>query len=73
MALGGVAVCDGDIVLGDEDGVAIIPRDRAEEITALAEAKAAAEAEESAAISAGTWDRQWIDKALNVIEVPRVY
>lgn len=68
VAVAGLAVADGDLVIGDEDGIAIIPRARAEEIIAAAEAKRDAEQEESLAISGGTWDRSWIDRALNVIE-----
>ena len=69
VSIAGVAVEDGDLIIGDEDGIAVIPRDRAEEVVAAAEAKAAAEAAESAAISQGTWDRSWIDAALRVREV----
>jgi regulator of RNase E activity RraA len=35
---GGVIVNPGDLVLGDEDGVVVIPRARAEDIVARAEA-----------------------------------
>lgn len=67
--MGGVVIEDGDIVVCDEDGVAVIPRERAEELIAAAEAKAAAEDAERAAIAQGTWDRSWIDAALLVREV----
>jgi regulator of RNase E activity RraA len=66
VSLAGLAVSDGDLVIGDEDGIAIIPRHRAEEVVAAAEAKRTAEEEESAAISAGTWDRGWVDASLRV-------
>lgn len=66
VALSGVAVLDGDIVVGDEDGIAIIPRARLEEIVELAEGKLAAETAEFEAISAGSWDRSWIDKGLTI-------
>jgi len=69
VSIGGVSVSDGDIIVGDEDGIAVIPRDRLEEIVELAEAKAEAEAAEAAAISAGTWDRRWVDAALTVVTV----
>lgn len=70
VSIGGLAVEDGDIVVGDEDGIAVIPRARAEEIVALAEQKAAAEAAEAAAISEGRWDRSWIDAALRIVAAP---
>lgn len=69
VSLGGVSVADGDLVVGDEDGIAVIPRARAEEIVAAAERKHAAEAAEAEAITAGTWGRSWIDEALHVREV----
>lgn len=71
VAIGGVAVADGDLILGDEDGIAVIPRHRAEEIIALAEQKRAAEESEFAAIAAGSWDRRWVDAGLRMIEVEK--
>ena len=69
VSVGGLVIRDGDIVVCDEDGVAVIPRERAEEITAAAEAKRDSEAEERRAIAEGTWDRSWIDEVLTVREV----
>ena len=69
VSIAGLAVSDGDLIVGDEDGIAVIPRGRAEEIVALAEKKREAEEAESAAIAAGTWDRSWIDASLTVTEV----
>lgn len=69
VSVAGITVTDGDLVVADEDGVAVIPRDRAEEIIVAAEDKLAAEIAESKAISAGTWDRRWIASALTVLEV----
>lgn len=71
ISLGGISVSDGDIIVGDEDGIAVIPRERLEEIVELAEAKFDAEAAEAAAIEAGTWNRQWVDNALSIVTVPR--
>lgn len=68
ISVAGVSVSDGDIIVADEDGVAVIPRDRAEEIVELAELKAAAEEAEQRAIEAGTWDRTWIDAAMTIHE-----
>lgn len=66
VSIAGLALSDGDLVIGDEDGIAVIPRDRAEEIISAAEAKLAAEEKESAAIAAGQWDRTWVDAAINI-------
>jgi regulator of RNase E activity RraA len=70
VAIAGLVVSDGDLVVADEDGVAVLPRSRCTELLAASEAKRAAEAEESRAIAAGTWDRGWIDAALRVQDVP---
>jgi RraA family protein len=64
VALDGMVVEPGDLVLGDADGVLVVPRLAAAEILALAETKQAAEAREMAAIREGTSDRSWVDKAL---------
>jgi RraA family protein len=70
VAIAGLSVRDGDLIIGDEDGIAVIPRERAEEIIALAESKRSMEAAERAAIASGEWDREWIDQALTVVEIP---
>ena len=70
VSIGGVTIRDGDLIIGDEDGIAVIPRERAEEIITLAERKREAEAAESAAIAAGSWDRTWIDRAITLVTVP---
>ncbi|MFY0408888.1 methyltransferase [Solicola sp. PLA-1-18] len=43
IAVGGVVVTPGDVVVGDEDGVVIVPLEHAETIAAAAERKQAAE------------------------------
>jgi RraA family protein len=50
VAIGGVAVCPGDIVVGDDDGVVIIRQQELDGVIARAEAKQAAEATQRAAI-----------------------
>lgn len=69
VTINGMPVNDGDLIVADEDGVAAVPRARVEEILVAAEAKAEAEAREDAAIAAGTWDRAWVDKALDIVHV----
>lgn len=61
VSIGGMVVHHSDLVIGDEDGIAVIPRDRAAEVIAAAEAKQAAELKESRDIATGTWDRSWMD------------
>ena len=64
IAMGGMPVTPGDIVVGDADGLVAIPLDQAERI--LASAKAIVEKESAAMkqIQAGSVDRAWVDKAL---------
>ncbi|MFT3989125.1 RraA family protein [Aestuariivirga sp.] len=53
ITLGGVVVQPGDIVLGDNDGVAIIPLARAAELLSLAQQRVKMEAEWMAALEKG--------------------
>lgn len=69
VSIGGLVVADGDLIVADEDGVTAVPRARMQEILALAEDKAADEARQFEDIANGTWDRSWIDPALQPVEV----
>lgn len=69
VSIAGLTVSDGDLIIGDEDGIAVIPRRQADRIVRAAEQKLAAEVAESEAIAAGTWDRSWVDSALTLHEV----
>lgn len=53
LAMGEVAIEAGDLVLGDRDGVVVVPRARLREVTARLELVAAKEAEMHAKIGAG--------------------
>jgi 4-hydroxy-4-methyl-2-oxoglutarate aldolase len=53
VVCGGVAVRSGDIIVGDADGVVVIPRERAEQVLANLERVRAAEAKAVAAVEAG--------------------
>ncbi|GER23898.1 methyltransferase [Zafaria cholistanensis] len=52
IAFGGVPVLPGDIIIGDSDGVVVVPRDQAERIAEAAEAVFADEADRRARIVA---------------------
>lgn len=69
VSIGGLVVEDGDLVIADEDGIAVVPRFRAVEVIEAAEAKAKNEAEQDQDIDRGTWDRSWLDTALDIVEV----
>jgi len=60
----GVGVNPGDLVVGDADGVTVIPREAAGEILERCRDIMEHEKESIEAIRAGTSDRRWIDKLL---------
>lgn len=66
VSLGGMTVLDGDLVVGDHDGVVVVPRARAEAVAAEAEAVVRKEEGERAAIDRGEWDRSWIDEVASL-------
>lgn len=64
ISVGNVAVNPGDIILGDEDGVIVVPRKDAEKILAEAiEFMKKDDAKMEAALN-GRANRDWVDKAL---------
>jgi regulator of RNase E activity RraA len=69
--IGGVPVADGDLVLGDADGVVIVPADRLLDVVELAEAVITKEEGQRADILAGRWDRSWIAPAIELITVTK--
>jgi 4-hydroxy-4-methyl-2-oxoglutarate aldolase len=64
IALGGEAVDAGDIVIGDQDGVAIVPRGAAGSVLAALEAVRAKEAQMEAALADGVREPAWLEAAL---------
>lgn len=64
VSIGGVTVHPGDIVVGDEDGLVVVPRADAQDIIARTRALAQREHEIMQQIAAGTLDRSWVDQAL---------
>lgn len=64
VPVGGMVVAPGDIVLGDEDGLLVVPQDGAREILALALAQQEREGAILRSIADGTIDRSWVDATL---------
>jgi len=64
IAIDGMVVEPGDLIIGDSDGFLAVPIDEAEEVYARTVAKQESEAKLMAAIEAGTNDRSWVDAAL---------
>lgn len=64
IAIDGMVVHPGDIIIGDGDGVLCVPIDEAETILKAAQAKLDAETRQMEAIAEGTNDRTWVDATL---------
>ena len=64
IALDGMVIEPGDLVLGDDDGLLAVPFDAVVAVLSGADAKAAAEAKQMAAIESGTHDAAWVDASL---------
>ena len=64
VACGGLSISPGDLLIGDQDGVLVVPREQAASILALAEKKFKLEQAWEVEIAEGRWDRSWVDEAL---------
>ena len=64
VAIDGMTIEPGDLMLGDGDGVLCVPHDAVPEVCKASEAKKAAEEIQMAEIEAGTSDRSWVDETL---------
>jgi RraA family protein len=63
VSCGGVAICPGDLIVGDGDGAVVVPRESA---AVLEKATTLQRQEEATAkkIAAGKWERAWVDETL---------
>ncbi|ACL62462.1 RraA family protein [Methylobacterium nodulans] len=64
IALDGMVIQPGDLIVGDDDGIVCVPFDQTEAVFAAANKKQQDEAKTMAAIKAGTVDRSWVERAL---------
>ena len=64
ITCGGVHVRPGDIVVGDADGVVVVPLDRAEAVLASLEAVRAAEAKAVAAVEGGATESEKVRRIM---------
>lgn len=60
IAVGGVAVCPGDLIVGDADGVIVIPLGDAEAVLNKAKEYAKFDASKVEAAKNGTANRLWV-------------
>ncbi|PLS17342.1 methyltransferase [Bacillus sp. M6-12] len=64
ISIGGTIVKPGDIVVGDDDGVVVVPAEDANRILQLVKAQQIRESEILESIENGTVDRSWVDASL---------
>jgi regulator of RNase E activity RraA len=64
IAIEGMVIAPGDLIVGDDDGFVCVPFDQTEEVFVAADKKQQGEAKTMAAIKAGTVDRSWVERAL---------
>ncbi|MHC8944666.1 regulator of RNase E activity RraA [Advenella incenata] len=64
VTLAGTTVNPGDLIVGDDDGVVVVPQENIEEILILAEQKVQAEAKRIAQILDGNLGAPWLENAL---------
>lgn len=64
ISVGGMIVHPGDLILGDEDGIAVVPQDSAAEVLESVRVQEMKEIEILKSIENGTVDRSWVDEIL---------
>ncbi|MGE4241238.1 RraA family protein [Ramlibacter sp.] len=67
IAIDGMVIQPGDLIVGDADGLLCVPFDEAEALLAATHRKMEAEKKMMADIAAGTLDKSWIDETLRRI------
>ncbi|MEZ3501460.1 RraA family protein [Pantoea sp. KPR_PJ] len=65
IAVGGVAVCPGDLIVGDADGVIVVPLSDAATLLDKAQEYSRFDAAKVAAAKNGTANRAWVRKSLD--------
>jgi regulator of RNase E activity RraA len=69
IAIDGMVIAPGDLVVGDGDGIVCVPFDQTAEVLKATEAKHQAELKQMVAIKAGKSDRAWVDATLTRLGV----
>ncbi|MDT0277388.1 RraA family protein [Blastococcus goldschmidtiae] len=65
VSLGGIVVNPGDLIVGDVNGVVVVPRELAPELLQRLRERSATEAEYLAAVARGDFSNAWVDSMLN--------
>jgi len=69
IAIDGMVIEPGDLIVGDGDGIVCVPFDSTAEVLKATTAKHEAENKQLAAIKAGKSDRSWVDASLKKLGV----
>ncbi len=64
ISAGGIVINPGDVIVGDSNGVVVVPRAAAEDVLGRLQARAALEAEYHAAVRRGEFSNAWVDAVL---------
>jgi len=64
ICCGGIVIHPGDIIMGDLNGVVVIPLAISESLLASLRQKSASEAEYTAAVARGDFSNEWVDRFL---------
>jgi regulator of RNase E activity RraA len=64
VSVGGLVVNPGDIIVGDEDGLVVVPSEHAEELMKLIREQQVREVDILKSIEDGTVNRDWVDESL---------
>jgi regulator of RNase E activity RraA len=64
ICAGGIVVYPGDVIVGDPNGVVVVPRSSVERVLQRLHEQAAAEADYTAAVARGEFSNAWVDAIL---------
>lgn len=64
VSVGGIVVHPGDIIVGDENGVVVVPRDSVTDLLERLTSRTTVEAEYEAAVARGEFSNDWVDAIL---------
>jgi RraA family protein len=72
VSAGGVVVQPGDVIVGDLNGIVVVPRDIADELVQRLTSQKARESDYTAAVARGDFSNEWVDNLLTESGVPLV-